>query len=92
MSFVQVDAAQQKELLSALELDPNGGLPALSVEGVVNTEVYPMPQDWLIEKDNIDSFLQGILEGKAAGGKAGQTWLDKFGLVGKMKKHPKDEL
>jgi hypothetical protein len=94
VSFVQVNSDQNPELLSALELDPKQELPALSVEGVINSEVYPMPQDWEIEAENVDSFLQGILEGKATGSIAGQVWLENAGLFGnkRVSDRVRDEL
>jgi hypothetical protein len=92
VSFVHVDANDNPELLSALDLLADGGLPALSVEGVINDQVYPMPQDWDMDSDNVNSFLQGILEGKARGGRDGMSWLQESGLVGSKKEMVKDEL
>ena len=95
MSFVQVRADQNQDLMTALDLDPSADLPLLSVEGVINADVYPMPEDWPVEADNVDAFIEGILKGKASGGKAGQGWLEKAGLIGRkkfQKEKPKDEL
>lgn len=63
----------------------------MAVEGVINDQVYPMPQDWAIEKDNIDTFLQGILEGKATGGREGQDWTSKFGFAAKKRSSQNEE-
>ncbi|ETN41532.1 uncharacterized protein HMPREF1541_03468 [Cyphellophora europaea CBS 101466] len=91
--FVHLDSKQHAEMVLALGLDPNGGFPAVTVEGVINDQVYPMPQDWAVEPENVDAFVGGILHGKATGGRKGMGWVQQAGLKGNHKgRDVKDEL
>lgn len=89
-----MDATQNADLLAALEIDADSQLPAFSVEGVVNADVYPMPKDWAVESENVDVFVQGILRGKASGGRKGLEWVEKAGLKARAREEEKmrDEL
>lgn len=92
--FVHADATQQSDLAAYLGLDLRGSFPAVTVEGVINDQVYPMPQDWEVEPGNVDAFVGGILHGKAAGGREGsKKWTKAAGLKPKLKgRGGKDEL
>lgn len=91
--FVHVDANQHSDLATGLGLDISGGFPAVTVEGVINDQVYPMPQEWEVEPGNVDAFVGGILHGKAAGGRDGMKWVKQAGLKAKLRSNSnKDEL
>ena len=66
--------------------------PAVTVEGVINDQVYPMPASWEVNPHNVEAFVGGILHGKATGGREGMDWVQKAGLKPNLKPMRKDEL
>lgn len=91
--FVHVDVNKHPGLAESLDLLPEEGWPAVTVEGVINDKVYPMPGNWVVEPASVEAFVGGILHGKAKGGREGLDWVEKAGIKPRLKKGvTKDEL
>jgi hypothetical protein len=90
--FVHVDANEHPHLATSLGLKLEDPYPAVTVEGVINDQVYPMPPSWEVDPHNVEAFVGGILHGKAVGGREGMGWVDKAALKPHLRPIRKDEL